>query len=176
MSNPVLEKAVHEHAGVLLRAALGLGLSPADAEELVQASFVAFLKASERFEGRSSVRTFLIGILYKKALEHGRRKAREIAVEPDDALFDSRFGPWGHWARPPQGPDQEADAEEAARLIGGCLDGLPDLQKAAFQLKEVEGESNASICNILGIESTHLRVLLFRARNKLRECLEKKWA
>lgn len=166
---------VKDHTGDLLRAALGLGLSQADAEELVQESFVAFLKASERFEGRSSVKTFLFGILYNKALERGRRAARELATDPSDLVFDGRFNWRGHWSSAPKGPDQEADLKETAELIGQCLEGLSPRQRAAFQLKEVDHESNSAICNILGVQDTHLRVLLFRARTKLRECIEGKW-
>lgn len=170
-----ITQVVRAHAGDLLRAARGLGRGESDAEELVQSVFVAFLGAVERFEGRSSVRTFLFGILYRKALEQGRGKARELATDPSDQVFEARFGPWQHWSRPPRGPDEEAALNETARLIGDCLDALPAPQRAAFHLKEVEGETSESVCNILDVQSTHLRVLLFRARTKLRECLESKW-
>ncbi len=166
---------VRDHTQDLLRAALGLGLPITDAEELVQDSFVAFLKAAERFEGRSSVKTFLFGILYNKALERGRKAARELATDPSDQIFDGRFNWWGHWTSPPGGPEKEADVKEIAELIAQCLEGLTPQQRAAFQLKEVDRELNPAICNILGVQDTHLRVLLFRARTKLRECIEGKW-
>jgi RNA polymerase sigma-70 factor (ECF subfamily) len=168
-------KAVREHAAVLLRAALGLGHGLSEAEELVQASFAAFLERLPSFEGRSSVRTYLFGILYNKALEAGRKRSRELAVDPADEVFDGRFDGAGHWSRAPLGPDQEADAAETARLLAACLAGLPPQQRAAFQLKEVEGLDSLEACNALGVESTHLRVLMFRARAKLRECLERSW-
>ena len=170
-----VSRVVHEHAGDLLRAARGMGLPETEAEELVQASFTAFLEAIPRFEGRSTIRTFLFGILYRKALEQGRRKARELATDPADALFDSRFTAWGHWSAPPRGPAEEADVQELAVLLGRCLDELSPQQRAAFQLKEIDREPGDSICNVLGIQDTNLRVLLFRARNKLRDCIEKKW-
>lgn len=171
----IAAEAVRAHAGFLLRAARGMGLSAVDAEELVSDVFAAFLEALPRFEGRSSVRTFLYGILYRKACERGRRAAREQAVDPADELFETRFGFAGHWSRPSQGPAEEADARETASLIEFCLKQLTFAQRAAFVLKEVEGESSESARNILGVEDTHLRVLLFRARNRLRECLEEKW-
>lgn len=170
-----LSQVVREHAADLYRASLGFGLAPCDAEELVQASFVTFLGACQRFEGRSSVKTFLFGILYKKALEQGRKRSKELATDPADEVFDGRFRTGGHWSQTPKGPDEEAALNETSRLIGECLDGLSDQQRAAFQLKEVDGQSNADICNVLDLNDTHLRVLLFRARNKLRECLERKW-
>jgi RNA polymerase sigma-70 factor (ECF subfamily) len=74
-----------------------------------------------------------------------------------------------------KGPEEETLALELSELIRDCSASLSQSQRAAFHLKEVERESTASICNILGVSETHLGVLLFRARNKLRECLEKKW-
>ena len=74
-----------------------------------------------------------------------------------------------------RGPEQEASLKEAAALLKECLEGLPDQQRAAFQLKEVDMLPSEEARNVLGVADTHLRVLLFRARAKLRECLEKKW-
>ncbi|MBI5201331.1 MAG: sigma-70 family RNA polymerase sigma factor [Elusimicrobia bacterium] len=165
--------AVREHSGVLFRAALGQGFSDADAEELVQETFATLLSA--RFEGRSTLRTFLFGILYRKCLERRREAGRELAVDPGDEVFESRFHTGGHWAKPPRGPEQDADAAEAAALISDCLKALPPQQKEAFRLREVDQEESAAVCNVLGVSDTHLRVLLFRARAKLRECLEGKW-
>ena len=152
-----------------------MGLPESEAEELVQASFAAFLEAARRFEGRSSVRTFLFGILYRKVLEQARRGGRELATDPADQVFEGRFNWWGHWSQAPAGPEREADVKEIAELIAQCLENLTDSQRAAFQLKEIDREPSAAIRNILGVEGTHLRVLLFRARNKLRECIEGKW-
>ncbi|MDE2292918.1 MAG: sigma-70 family RNA polymerase sigma factor [Elusimicrobia bacterium] len=170
-----LEAVVRENAGPLLRGAMALGLGEGEAEDLVQEAFTAFLAAVERFEGRSSVRTFLFGILYNKARERGRLRAREVATDPVDAVFESRFDARGHWTRPPRGPDDEALSAETDRLLAECLKGLPEAQRAAFQLKEVEGLEPAQACNALAVTATHLRVLLFRARHRLRECLEGKW-
>lgn len=170
-----LGQIVRAHAGDLLRGALAYGASPDQAEELVQASFTAFLEGLDRFEGRSSIKTYLFGILYRKALEAGRKRVKEQAVDPADAAFEGRFNGWGHWNRAPEGPEGEADTAETARLIGDCLAQLPDQQRAAFQLKEVDRLEAEEACNVLGVQPTHLRVLLFRARTKLRDCLEAKW-
>ena len=170
-----LTQVVEEHTEVLLRGALGRGLPPVEAEELVQETFVTFLEVVARFEGRSSVRTFLFGILYRKAMERGRKRSRELPTDPIDEVFEKRFGSFGGWSTPPRGPDEEALTKETSVLISECLKDLTPDQRSAFHLKEVDRESSESVCNILDVTATYLRVLLFRARNKLRECLEEKW-
>lgn len=166
---------VRENAGPLLRGAMALGLGEGEAEDLAQEAFAAFLAGLDRFEGRSSVRTYLFGILYRKAMERGRLRAREVATDPVDAVFERRFDGRGHWSVPPKGPDEEVLSDEAARLLGECLGELPEAQRAAFQLKEVEGLGQEEARNILDVSGTNFRVLLFRARHRLRECLERRW-
>jgi RNA polymerase sigma-70 factor, ECF subfamily len=170
-----LEEAVRAYAADLLRAAIGFGVSPLQAEELVAATFAAYLEAQARFEGRSTLKTFLFGILYRKALEAGRKAQKELAVDPADAAFEGRFDGWGHWSRLPTGPESLAEQAETARLISDCLANLPEIQRAAFLMKEADGLSSEEACYALGVERTHMRVLLFRARAKLRDCLEAKW-
>lgn len=165
---------IREHSGPLYRAALGLGLSPADAEDLVQDALAAFFEGLGRFEGRSSVRTYLFGILYNKARRRWEKGWREQAVDPVDAVFESRFDATGTLRRL-DGPEDTALNGELAALIADCSNGLTQAQRAAFHLKEVERLSTPEICKTLEVTETHLGVLLFRARNKLRECLEKKW-
>lgn len=171
-----VERVIRDHTAVLLRGALALGLPESEAEELVQDTLATFLEAAARFEGRSSVRTFLFGILYRKGMERGRKRARELATDPADALFEGHFDAAAHWNSMPRGPEKDADVKEIAALIALCLEELPPQQKAAFLLREVDREETDSICNALDVSDTHLRVLLFRARNRLRECLERKWA
>jgi RNA polymerase sigma-70 factor, ECF subfamily len=170
-----VENVVRRHSGDLLNGALGLGLRENAAEELVAETFATFLDVAPRFQGRSSVKTFLFGILYRKAMERGRKSAREQAFDPIDEAFDKRFNLIGHWSQPPRGPEEETLAREIGELIEVCLKGLRPLERAAFLLKEVERESSGSVGNALEVKDTHLRVLLFRARNKLRDCLEKRW-
>jgi RNA polymerase sigma-70 factor (ECF subfamily) len=170
-----VEGVVRRHSADLLNGALALGLRENAAEELVAETFATFLDAAPRFQGRSSVKTFLFGILYRKAMERGRKSAREQAFDPIDEAFDKRFNVIGHWSQPPRGPEDETLAREVAELIETCLQGLRPLEKAAFLLKEVEHEPSDAVSNALEVKDTHLRVLLFRARNKLRDCLEKRW-
>lgn len=166
---------IEENAEFMLRAAIGFGLSGDDAEDLVQEAFKTFLEIRGRFEGRSSVRTFLYGILYRKNLERSRKASRETAVDPVEGAFAERFSKRGMWQTPPRGPDEEVLSAETESLIAGCLEELAHQQRAVFFLKEVERLSQEEICNALDITPTHLRVLLFRARGGLRDCLERKW-
>lgn len=92
-----------------------------------------------------------------------------------DEVFESRFDENRSWSRPPRGPEDELFAKEAHREIGHCLEALPDRQRMAFVLREVEGVTTEEICKILGVSASNTGVMLFRARNRLRECLESKW-
>ncbi|TBR20885.1 sigma-70 family RNA polymerase sigma factor, partial [bacterium] len=154
---------------------LAIGLSREDAEEAVQDTFVAFLSGLDRFEGRSSLSTYLFGILYHKAAHVRAKGRREQGTDDIEAVVDARFGADGLWSRPPRGPEAVALDSELRRWVEICADDLSDSQRAAFFLKEVEGESPEEICNALGVSGTNLRVILHRARLKLRECLEIHW-
>ena len=170
-----VEALVEEFASPLLAAARSWGLPLADAEETVQDAFVDFLGALDRFEGRSTLKTFLFGVLYNKCSERRRKSRREEATEDVEAAFDARFGLLGIWSSLPRGPEEEAVNDELKTWLRRCAEGLTLDQRAAFTLKAVEGRETAEICKILGVTPTNLGVLLFRGRNKLRECLEKKW-
>lgn len=169
-----LAAVVNDHAESLYAGARSLGVSAVDAEDLVQETLAAFLKSVERFRGDSSLRTYLFGILYNKARQKWSAGWREQPTDPVDQAFEGRFDPDGVLRRL-KGPEEENLARELAELIRDCASGLTQPQRAAFHLKEVEREATPAICKILGVSETNLGVLLFRARNKLRECLEKKW-
>ncbi len=174
-SPEALTQVINENTDVMVRTAWGLGWRGTDAEELVQETFTTFLKGIERFEGRSSIRTYLLGILYLKALEKRRTERREQVSDPIDEVFDQKFGLGGIWRTLPKGPEDEALAKESAGIVEECVKGLPVQQRMAFFLKEVERESTDTICKILEVSVTHLGVLLFRARTRLRECVQRKW-
>ena len=170
-----LDALVRENTEALYNAARGMGFGETDAEELAQDSFVAFLDALDRFEGRSTVRTFLFGILYNKASAFRRRRLKESPEEEVDARFDARFDASGLWTPALKTPDEEALDRELREHLADCAEGLTEAQRLAFHLKEVEGAANEDVCNVLGVSATNLRVILFRARNKLRDCLELRW-
>ena len=158
----------------ILRAARGAGLDPQQAEDTTQDTFATFLEKAPHFEGRSHVRTWLFGILYRKIAETRRRHAREDKVDDIDDVMDRRFDASGNWASPPRTLDTQLYGTQVREKINECLVATPLQQRMAFVLREVEGLSTKEICKILDVTRTHLGVLLFRARNRLRECLESK--
>jgi RNA polymerase sigma-70 factor (ECF subfamily) len=141
---------------------------------LVQDVFATFLEGLDRFEGRSQLRTWLFGILHRKALERRRASAVEERTDPIDAVFESRFDLRGNWSRPPADLERLLLSKEAGELIQSCMEGLPAHQRGVFALREIEGIESGEICKILGITITNLGVLMHRARTRLRECLEAK--
>jgi RNA polymerase sigma-70 factor (ECF subfamily) len=167
-----INSIVAEHARPLYRAARGMGFGREDAEDLAQESLAAFLDSLDRFEGRSSLRTWLFGILHNKVMERRRERRRLEAQDPIDEAFESRFDVDGNWARPPVDLHRLLESREIGEAIGGCMEILPGAQREAFVLREVEGLETAEICKILGVSVTNMGVILHRARNRLRECLE----
>ncbi len=169
-----LQAAVHAYLSQVLRAARGAGLDPQRAEDVTQATFITFLETASRFEGRSRVRTWLFGILYNKIAEARREMTKDRKKDPIDEVVEQRFRSDGTWARPPRPlEDQVYDAQVRQRLEE-CLQDAPTNQRMAFVLREVEGLSTEEICKILEVSRTNLGVLIYRARNRLRECLEAK--
>jgi len=158
----------------VLRAARGAGLTLQEAEEVTQETFVTFLDIAPRFEGRPHVRTFLFGILYRKISEARRESARQRHQDSIDDVMESRFAPDGRWSRPPQASDDRLRTREIRRALADCLESAPHAQRLAFYLREVEGLSTSEICKILGVTATNLGVMLYRLRNRIRECLESK--
>ncbi len=169
-----LEAVVRSYVSHILRAARGAGLDPQRAEDVTQATLVTFIETATRFEGRSHVRTWLFGILYKKIAEARREVRREEQMDSIDDAVEQRFDTRGGWARPPRPVDQDLHDAELRSLIEECLDTVPQQQRMAFVLREVEGLETGEICNILDVTRTNLGVLLYRGRNRLRECLEAK--
>ena len=91
-----------------------------------------------------------------------------------DQVVEQRFNPDGSWVRPPQPVDVQLYHTEVSKLIEDCVEVVPTQQGMAFILREVEGFGTDEICKILGVTRTNLGVLLYRVRNRLRECLETK--
>ncbi|HVS16141.1 MAG TPA: sigma-70 family RNA polymerase sigma factor [Thermoanaerobaculia bacterium] len=169
-----LRDVVETYLPQILRAARGAGLTAQDAEDVAQETFTTFLDVAHRFEGRSHVRTFVFGILYRKLSEARRGFARLRAHDPIDDVLESRFAADGTWVRPPETADALAEGTELRRSLASCLKASPPAQRLAFHLREVEGLARQEICKILEITSTNLDVMLFRLRNRTRECLEAK--
>ncbi len=158
----------------LLRAGRGMGFSPEAAEDLAQSSFLALIQSVDRFEGRSHIRTFLFGIFYNKVNEYLREKIKVESHDPIDEVIESRFDQAGRWRQPPGDIEREVYGLEIGRSIQDCLGELPESQRIIFYLREVEEMSTQEICKKMGLSKTNVGVILFRARNRLRECLESK--
>ena len=170
----VLQTAVETYLAQILRAARGAGLDPQQAEDVTQATFTTFIEVAPRFEGRSSVRTWLFGILYKKIAEARRVRQRDRQMEEIDETLERRFDASGHWGTSPPPVDTDLHHKEVETEIFTCLDAAPLRQTLAFILREVEGLSTEDICDVLGITRTNLGVMLHRVRHRVRGCLEAK--
>ena len=165
---------VETYRAQILRAARGAGLAPERAEDVTQATFTTFIEAAPRFEGRSRVRTWLFGILYKKIAEARRARQRDYQYEEIDEAFERRFDASGKWRSPPEPVDVVLHRKEIEAEIFTCLDAAPLRQALVFILREVEELSTEDICNVLGITRTNLGVMIHRIRNRVRDCLESK--
>lgn len=169
-----IRRVVDAHASPIFRAARGAGLGEDEAADLVQETFVTFVETAPRFEGRSRVRTWLFGILYRKLAEKRRHLERQRRMGDIEETFERRFAANGRWLVPPAPADQPLIAGELRSAIGDCLDVTPLRQRMAFLLREIEGLTTDEIRTVLNVSESNVGVLLFRARNRLRECLETK--
>ncbi len=167
-----MQRLVGAYLPQILRAARGAGLNPQNAEDVCQSTFVTFIEKIEDFEGRSHVRTWLFGILYRKISEMRRSASRESGSENIDMVMETRFKTDGHWQNPPRGSDSATYESEVREHLAECLEGISTDQRMAFVLREVEELNSEEICQTLDISRSNLGVLLFRGRNLLRECLE----
>ena len=153
------------------------------AEDCVQEALAAAIQNANGFAGASSVRTWLIGILKHKILDHFRRASREQALSVSDEEgslddFDALFKPDGHYVEPPAAwvnPEQALTQREFFDVLESCMNALPKVTARVFTLREVMGVSTEEICAELGITSNNCWVLIYRARMSLRQCLEKRW-
>lgn len=141
-------------------------------EDIVQASWATFFDNTDRFEERSQLKVFIAGIALNKLREWRRQNNRQVPEEDIDLMLSASFTPEGWWKVLPQAPDEAFFSKELGESILNCMEGLSEMQRQAFYLKEVEGEETAAICKTLNISVSHLGVLIFRAREKLRMCLK----
>ncbi len=169
-----IQLVVRMFLGQILRAAQAAGLASQHAEDVTQETFATFIETAPRFEGRSLVRTWLFGILYKKIAEARRAVGRDSRMDEIDAVMEHRFKAGGSWMRPPRPADGHVWDTQVRDGIEGCLEKVPSQQRMAFTLREVQGLATEEICKILDVTRTNLGVLLYRVRNRLRECLEAK--
>ncbi len=169
-----LDAVIREYLPQIVRAARAAGLKPQEADDAAQSTFMTFFEKADTFEGRSHLRTWLFGILFRKVMEVRRAGKREYESDDIDAVIERRFDANGSWIRPPQPADAELYAKQVRKGISECLEITPPKQRMAFVLREIEGMETADICRILEVSDTNVGVLLYRVRNRLRECLEAK--
>ena len=180
-------RLVREWHASLLRVAQIFVPSRAVAEEVVQETWLRVLGALERFEGRSSLKTWVFRILVNTAKTRAQREGRVLPFSalqnpgrvPEAAVDPDRFRPEdddrypGHWLAPPRElPEERLLAAETRELISAAIDALPATQAAVIRLRDVDGWSSEEVRNALDISEVNQRVLLHRARVKVRQALE----
>jgi RNA polymerase sigma-70 factor, ECF subfamily len=154
------------------------------AEEAVQEAWIVVLRSLDRFEGRSSLATWILGIVVNVARARGRHESRSrpfssLSTADQPVIDPDRFLPpdherWpGHWViAPVPWPEQALETAEAEQVIREAVAALPHTQRAVITLRDMIGCTPEETCNTLGLTDTHHRVLLHRARTKIRAALE----
>jgi RNA polymerase sigma-70 factor (ECF subfamily) len=176
---------VRRHQGVLLRLAMVHVRTRADAEEVVQETWLAVLEGLDRFAGRASLRTWICRILLNIARRRAGREARSVplsglladdgpTVDPDRFFRDGPNA--GHWCSLPRSwagiPDESLLAGELRRRLGAAVERLAPAQREVIVLRDVHGWTGAEVGELLEISEGNQRVLLHRARARVRQAVE----
>lgn len=175
---PAFSTLVARYHTSLLRLAETMVPSRAIAEEVVQETWLGVVRGVGRFEGRSSLRTWLFHILVNRARSTGVREQRRTSTRADwvPAVDPARFGSDGAWVDPPTPwPDDVDDrlyASMLAERVRARMSELPDQQRQVVILRDLEGVSAPEVCDLLGISEANQRVLLHRGRSRIRGMLE----
>ena len=168
----------------MLRVALAHVDGRAVAEEVVQEAWLTVIRNIDRFERRSALRTWVLGIVVNLARSRARAERRAIPVAPElgEGVVDpSRFRPsdaarWAdHWAVGPipwAVPEDAVLSGEAREVLLSAIAALPPAQREVLVLRDLEGAGTVETCNALGLTDTNQRVLLHRARSRVRNALE----
>ena len=171
-----------EHGDILYRYALGRVRNAQTAEDLVQDTFLAAMKGADSFGGRSTERTWLVGILKHKIIDHFRKHKRMFLSED---LETREFNPHdsldrkGHWkvgqAEWITNPEKAYERQEFWAQLNQCLEGLNDRHRQVYVLRELQHQEAEDICESLDITPSNLWVTLHRARLQLKDCLTANW-
>jgi RNA polymerase sigma-70 factor (ECF subfamily) len=168
----------HNHA--LFYVARSFVQSDAIAEEVVQDTWMAVVRGLSKFEGRSSIKTWLVSIAVNRARSTGTREGRVRPLSSSEAAVDpNRFDTKGHWITPPEYFVEDAEDRVVAGLLSesirSSLENLPESQRQVVTLRDVEGLDSKEVCQLLEISEVNQRVLLHRGRSRLRQDLETKF-
>ena len=177
------EEWLKQHGNVLFRYALSRVRERETAEDLVQETFLAALRSQENYAGRAAEQTWLVGILRHKILDHYRRRREdslpaETEGEAQSDLVDRLFNRSGHWVEGPKAwkdPRQALRQDEFFEVLQRCVQALPGRHGEVFSLYQIDQNSSESVCEALGISSSNFGVIMYRARLRLRQCLEVNW-
>lgn len=182
------ERWLELYGDILFRYSIKYVRDSMTAEDLVQETLLAGLKAQGSFAGHSTEQTWLIGILRNKIMDHFRRSKREISFDAVGSISDKTDedyietgpdkGAWKPTRRPAEWMIDSNDPLEQKEFwyhLNSCIEGLDKRLAIVFVLRELEELDFKNICNTLAISHTNLRVMLYRARKRLRLCLEKNW-
>ena len=183
MADSAFAAQLEVHRAYLLRVAT-LQLRDNDAaEDVVQDTLLAAVQGASGFSGKSSLKTWLTGILKHKIVDVIRRRSREpvfATLEDECQLddFDALFDETGHWENPPAewgDPEGALSRQQFMNIMDFCLEKLPPNTARVFVMREVMELDSDEICRELSITATNLWVMLYRARMALRQCLEQNW-
>jgi RNA polymerase sigma-70 factor (ECF subfamily) len=160
--DPILRRAVRSYVS-----------NPTVAEEVVQETWLGVVRGIFAFEGRSSLRTWVFRILINRAKTWAVRERRTVPfADLEEDADDMGEAPEAlGFVHPGHSPEEALMAEEAQREVASAIDALPPKLKTVLSLRDIEGWSSEDVCNALGIRETHQRVLLHRARSRVREAL-----
>jgi RNA polymerase sigma-70 factor (ECF subfamily) len=170
---------VRRYHPTLVKVARYYVASAASAEDVAQDTWIAVLKGIERFEGRSSFKTWLLRICANRARTSGVREHRSIPVDPNESgpsVAAHRFDQGGMWSEPPVPFTDAVDTRlDNAALLGAVRDAIEALgepQQAVVTLRDVEGLSTQEVATLLGLSEANVRVILHRGRARVREIVE----
>ena len=170
------EQLIRMYQAALVRVAQMYVSSRSVAEEVVQETWLAVLNGIDRFEGRSSLKTWIFRIAANRAKTRGERESRSVPLSSlgsEPTVDPDRFDRAGHWnAFPSEWPEERLLADETRRVIEDAIESLPATQRAVITLRDVQGWSSEEVRNALELTETNQRVLLHRARAKVRCALE----
>ncbi|HEU0201967.1 MAG TPA: sigma-70 family RNA polymerase sigma factor [Burkholderiaceae bacterium] len=154
------------------------------AEDVVSETLIAALEGAEKFAGQSQLKTWVVGILKHKIIDQFRRQGREISADAEQEAhevesFDELFNERGHFREAPAdwgNPEALYERTEFLELLQMCVEKLPANLGRIFMLREWLEYETDQICKEMKITATNCFVMLYRARMRLRECLELRWS